>query len=354
MGSLKAFIALSLGLAALAAACGGSAGTAPPTATGVPGATPGTDYASLRGDITIDGSSTVFPITEAVSEEFGKLTKGNVKVTVGISGTGGGFKKFCNGETLISDASRPISSSEVDACAKAGIEYIELPVAIDGLTVVVNPQNKFLSCIKVSELKRIWEPAAEGKITRWTQVNPAWPDAPIRLYGPGTDSGTFDYFTEVINGKAKASRGDYTASENDNVLVQGVVGDRNALGYFGYAYYVENKGLLKEVAIDNEKGKGCMLPTDETIHKGDYAPLARPLFIYVRKDAATRPHVQEFVRFYLSVPGRELVQEVGYTPFPTTVYSLTLSRFENGKLGTLFGGAAPQQGTVEEVLKGNQ
>jgi phosphate transport system substrate-binding protein len=307
-------------------------------------------YASLSGDISIDGSSTVFPITEAVAEEFGKLTGGKVRVTVGISGTGGGFKKFCNSETQISDASRPIKASEAELCAQAGIEYIEIPVAIDGLSVMVNPQNDFVECMTVEELNKIWAPEAEGVITKWNQVRPEWPDEDIELFGAGVDSGTFDYFTEVINGESQASRGDFTASENDNVLVQGIAGDRNSLGFFGYAYYVENQEKLKIVAIDG--GNGCVTPTPETINNGTYIPLSRPIFIYVRQDAADTPYVKGFVEYYLSQEGgQQLTAEVGYIPFPTEVYDLALKKFQNGTTGAVFGGENPMQGTVAEVLR---
>ena len=313
---------------------------------------PSSSMSDLSGDVAIDGSSTVFPITEAVAEEFGNLTGGNVRITVGVSGTGGGFEKFCNGETQISDASRPIETSEIQACQQAGIEFIEIPVAIDGLTVMVNPNNEFVQCMTVEELHTIWAPEAEGQVTRWSQVRPDWPDQPLRLYGPGVDSGTFDYFTETVNEEAGASRGDYTASEDDNVLVQGIAGDPNSLGYFGYAYYVENQGQLKALAIDG--GSGCVEPTEETINNGSYAPLSRPVFIYVRQDAAGQSHVQEFVRFYLSGEGRELVRLVGYIPFPDQVYDLALARFEQGMTGTLFGGDNPQEGPVADVLARNQ
>jgi phosphate transport system substrate-binding protein len=335
--------------AALVVACGGAAPQ--PTATPSPGASPGPNVGNLSGSINIDGSSTVFPITEAVAEEFGRRTGGKVRVVVGVSGTGGGFSKFCAGETDISNASRPIKAVEAAACAKAGIEFIELPVAIDGLTVMVNPQNNFVQCLTVAQLKSIWEPAAEGKITRWNQVRPEWPAEIIRLYGPGTDSGTFDYFTESVNGKAQASRGDFTASEDDNVLVQGIAGDRYSLGYFGYAYYVENTARLKAVAIDG--GAGCVAPTERTIFDGSYKPLSRPLFIYVRKEAAAQPHVREFIRSYLDAGGQGLVAEVGYIPYTSQVYELALARFQKGTLGTIFGGASPQHGTVEAVLTAN-
>jgi phosphate transport system substrate-binding protein len=224
-----------------------------------------------------------------VAEEFGLLTEGNVRITVGVSGTGGGFEKFCRGETQITNASRPIRESEIEACNQAGIDFIEIPVALDGLTVMVNPSNDFVECMTIAELRAIWAPEAEGQVTRWSQVRPGWPDEPLHLDGPGVDSGTFDYFTEAVIGESQASRGDFTASENDNVLVQGISGDPNSLGYFGYAYYIENQGRLKAVAIDG--GNGCMEPTDETINNGTY-PLSRPVFIYVRQDAAEQPHIR--------------------------------------------------------------
>ena len=304
----------------------------------------------LKGDIAIDGSSTVFPITEAVAEEFGLLTKGNVRVTVGIAGTGGGFKKFCNSESMISDASRPIKPKEVDLCAEAGIEYIELPIAIDGLTVMVNPENTFVECMTVEELHTVWGPDAEDKVTHWNQIRAEWPNEQIDLYAPGVDSGTFDYFTETVNGESQSSRGDFTASENDNVLVHGIAGDRGSLGYFGYAYYAENTDKLKAVAIDG--GTGCITPNDETINNGAYAPLSRPLFIYVRKDAADIPQVRAFVDYYLSEEGRALAAEVGYIPFLDEVYELALARFHNGTVGTLFGGDYPKKGPVGDVLRG--
>src|SRR6187402_293575 len=231
--------------------------------------------------VKVDGSSTVYPVTEAVAEDFQKAKRQQIKVTVGISGTGGGFKKFCRGETDVSNASRPILKSEMADCQKAGIEYYELPVAFDALTVVINPRNTFIKQLTVAEMKKIWEPAAQGKVMRWNQVNPAWPDQPMKLFGPGADSGTFDYFTEAIVGKAKSSRGDFTASEDDNVLVQGVANDRNALGYFGFSYYIENQNKLKAVAIDG--GKGAVGPSPKTVEDGTYQPLSRPIFIYVSK-----------------------------------------------------------------------
>ena len=307
-------------------------------------------YASLSGDIAIDGSSTVFPITEAVAEEFGDLTGGNVRAVVGISGTGGGFKKFCENETVISDASRPIKQKEVDLCAAAGIEYIELPVAIDGLSVLVNPDNDFVDCLTVEQLNMIWKPESEGVVMTWDQVDPSWPNEEIKLYAPGVDSGTFDYFTEAINGDGGVSRGDFVASEDDNVLVQGISGDKYSLGYFGYAYYVENQDKLKVVPVDG--GSGCIAPTDAAINNGSYAPLSRPLFIYVRADAVQEQHIAEFVRYYLGENGQHLAASVGYIPFPQEVYGLSLDKFNAGITGTVFGGDDAFKGPVAEGLGG--
>jgi len=299
--------------------------------------------------VKIDGSSTVYPISEAVAEEFQKAKKNAIKVTVGISGTGGGFKKFCRGDTDISDASRPILEKEMKLCAEAGIKYVELPVAFDALTVVMNTKNTWIKEIKVEELKAMWEPAAQGKITKWNQINPAWPDATFKLYGPGADSGTFDYFTDAINGKEKASRGDFTASEDDNVLVQGVSRDLNALGYFGMAYYAENKDKLKAVPIVNKGSTKAVLPSLETVMDGTYQPLARPIFIYVSAKAMERPEVQEFVQFYLKNAAK-LTKEVGYVPLAKAHYDQALKNFSTKKLGTGFGGKAEVGVKVDELL----
>jgi len=301
--------------------------------------------------ITVDGSSTVFPITEAVAEEFQKKHR-DVKVTVGISGTGGGFKKFCNGETDISDASRPIKPSEVELCKKNGIEYIELPVAYDGLAVMVNPKNTWSTSMTVKELKKLWEPEAQGKITRWSQIRPRWPDKEIHLFGAGVDSGTYDYFTEAIVGKEHSSRGDFTSSEDDNVLVQGIATNPLALGFFGVAYYEANKDKLKLVAIDDEKpenGKGPIFPTYENVVNGTYQPLSRPLFIYVNKKSADRPEVKDFIAFYLTA-GRPLVREVGYIALSDKIYELAMKRFEKRKIGSIFGGKGSQVGVTLEAL----
>ena len=299
--------------------------------------------------VKVDGSSTVFPITEAVAEEFQKAKKNAIKVTVGISGTGGGFKKFCRGETDISDASRPILEKEMADCKAAGIEYFELPVAFDAITVVINPKNTFIKQLTVAELKKMWEPAAQGKVLRWNQVNPAWPDQPMKLFGPGADSGTFDYFTEAVVGKAKSSRGDFTASEDDNVLVQGVARDSNALGYFGFSYYVENKDKLKAVPIVNDKGQP-VLPSLDAVVKGTYQPLSRPIFIYVNAKALAKPEVKEFVQFYMT-EGAKLAQEVKYVPLPASAYKSAWDHVLKNKKGTVFGGTAEVGITIEELLR---
>ena len=299
--------------------------------------------------VKIDGSSTVFPVTEAVAEDFQKAGKGAVKVTVGISGTGGGFKKFCRGETDVSNASRPILKKEMEDCKAAGIEYIELPVAFDALTVVIHPKNSFIKQLTVAEMKKMWEPGAQGKVMRWNQVNAAWPDAPMKLFGPGADSGTFDYFTEAVVGKSKSSRGDFTASEDDNVLVQGVSRDANALGYFGYAYYVENKDKLKAVPIVNDKGQ-AVLPSLEAVEKGTYTPLARPIFIYVSTKALAKPEVKQFVQYYMT-HGAKLAREVKYVPLPASAYQVAWDHVQKGKKGTVFGGVAEVGVTIEELLR---
>lgn len=319
--------------------------SAPPAASGTTGSTGSSGVAKLTGKVVADGSSTVFPVTEAVAEEFMKAN-GEVKVTVGISGTGGGFKKFVAGETDVQDASRPIEASEIEAAAKGGVEFIELPMAYDGLSIVVNPKNTWATSLTVAELKKIWEPGS--KVTNWSQVRPGFPDKPIKLYGAGTDSGTFDYFTKAINGKEKASRSDYQSSEDDNTLVTGIAGDENALGYFGYAYYIENKDKLKLVGVDN--GAGPILPSPETINDGTYAPLSRPEFIYVSKKSAERPEVKAFVEFYLSPAGRALVSEVGYVPLPDAVYELALKRFQDLKTGSVFTGGSQVGMKLEDLL----
>jgi len=283
----------------------------------------------LRGTVRIDGSSTVFPVSEAVAEEFTKNRDfARVRVTVGVSGTGGGFKKFCAGETDISDASRPIKQSEIDKCKANKIRHLELPVAYDGLSVVINKQNTWVDHLTTAELKKIWEPGSSVKT--WKDVRAEWPDKEIKLYGPGTDSGTFDYFTEAINGKSQASRADFTKSEDDNMLVKGVAGNKYSLGYFGFAYYVENKDILKVVPI-KEGRKAPVTPTMTTINNGTYSPLSRPIFIYVNIKAVKRPEVKAFVRFYIQNAG-PLSKEVGYVPLPDEIYRENMERFESQAL----------------------
>lgn len=299
--------------------------------------------------VKIDGSSTVYPVTEAVAEDFQKAKKNAVKVTVGISGTGGGFKKFCRGETDISDASRPILKAEMEICKQAGIQYYELPVAFDAITVVVNPKS-FLKDISVAQMKVMWEPAAQGKVTKWNQIDPSWPDAPIKLFGPGADSGTFDYFTEAVVGKAKSSRGDYTASEDDNVLVQGISRDVNAIGYFGYAYYAENTSKLKALPVLEKEGKAGVMPSEKTVIDGSYQPLSRPIFIYVNAKSLEKPEIKEFVEYYMK-EGAKLAKEVKYVPLPAKAYTVNLEHLSKKKIGTVFGGTAEVGITIEELQK---
>ena len=299
--------------------------------------------------VKIDGSSTVYPITEAVAEEFQKST--GTKVTVGISGTGGGFKKFARGETDIQNASRPIKTEEMTAARAGGVQYLELPIAYDALTVVVNAQNKWVDFITVSELKKIWEPEAQGKITKWNQIRPEWPDKEFKLYGAGSDSGTFDYFTEAINGKSKASRADYTASEDDNILVQGVEGDRYSMGYMGYSYYYAHRQKLKALAVEwDAKNKIATRPSKQTVLSGSYAPLSRPLFVYVNVKSLDKPEVKKFMDFYFENVAR-LAEEVKYVPLPESAYAIVKDRYEKRKIGTAFGGKGDMAVPIEEILK---
>ena len=329
---LSMFVALSL--AVVSFSCGGG----------------GTGPGGQAGVIKIDGSSTVFPITEAVAEEFQK--QGKAKATVGISGTGGGFKKFVRGEIDIADASRPILAEEMAQAKANGIEFIELPIAYDALTVVVNNQNDWVTSITVEDLKKIWEPGAQGKITHWNQVRPEWPNEKIALFGAGADSGTFDYFTEAVVGKAKSSRGDYTASEDDNVLVQGVEGNKFALGYIPYAYYAPHSNRMKAVAIQWEKNKvkEAVLPSPENVLAGTYNPLSRPLFIYVSKKSLDKPEVKEFVEFYLKNV-KTLAKEVKYVPLGDTAYTMATDRLSNKQTGSGFGGTPEVGLAIEELLR---
>jgi phosphate transport system substrate-binding protein len=329
-------------VAVLVAGCGG-------------GQPQNSETAAAPSVIQIDGSSTVFPISEAVAEEFQKANQG-VRVTVGISGTGGGFQKFCRGETDISDASRPISASEIEACKKAGIEYIELPIAYDGLAIVVNPKNTWASMVTVAELKKLWAPEAQGKITRWSQVRPGWPDREIHLFGAGVDSGTYDYFTEATVGKQGASRGDFTSSEDDNVLVQGVSSDELGFGFLPLAYVEQNKAAVKIVPVEDgnkENGDGPIAPSAETVRNGTYQPLSRPLFIYVARKAADRAEIQRFVESYFT--SQTLMREVGYVELTPQLYDLAKKHFAERKVGTAFGSGGSQVGlTLEKLLAREQ
>jgi len=299
--------------------------------------------------IRIDGSSTVFPIAEAVAEEFQTIGKNKTRVTVGLSGTGGGFKKLCRGEIDVSNASRPILTEEMERCRAAGVRYLELPIAFDAITVVVNPQNDWVKTLTIADLRKMWEPAAQDTIKRWNQVRSEWPDAPLMLFGPGADSGTFDYFTEAVSGKAKASRGDFTASEDDNVLVQGVENNRNALGYFGFAYYSSHAQRMRAVPIQTESGAG-VTPSVATVLDGSYQPLSRPLFIYVNEASAQRPEVRQFVEFYLT-QGAALAQEVGFVALPQAAGELALKHFRDNRLGTVFGGVPEVGVTIANLME---
>lgn len=305
--------------------------------------------------VSIDGSSTVFPISEAVAEEARQVEElSDVRVGVSMSGTGGGFKKFCKKELDITGASRPIKPTELEACAKAGVEFIELPVAYDGIAVVTNKANQCVDELTVAQLKNIWEPAAQGKITNWNQINPDCPDQDLSLYGPGHDSGTFDYFTKVIVGKSKSSRADYTASEDDNTLVQGIIGDKGALGYFGFAYYIENASRLKVLGVNSE-GRSVE-PKTSTISDGSYSPLSRPIFIYVSKEAAKRPEVAALTRFYVE-SAHTLAPAVGYVSLGSdkvsakAIYNLVLERFEKRQTGSLFTSRQSEKVSLERRLK---
>jgi phosphate transport system substrate-binding protein len=301
------------------------------------------------GIVKVDGSSTVFPISEAVAEEF--RSKGDA--TVAASGTGGGFKKFCRGELDVTGASRPIKESEINDCKSAGIEFIELPVAYDGLAVVVSTKNDWVDHLTVAELKKMWEPEAADKINNWSQIRDGWPDRKLVLFGAGTDSGTYDYFTQAVVGKEHSSRGDFTSSEDDNTLVQGVAGDANSLGFFGFAYYIENKDKLKLVPIEDgndENGKGPIAPSLATVADGTYQPLSRPIFIYVSKKALDKGSVASFVAFYIE-QAKALAGEVGYIPLPDKAYELVKKRFDDRKTGSAFAGGSQIGVTIEKLLE---
>ncbi|PZO23468.1 MAG: phosphate-binding protein [Leptolyngbya foveolarum] len=326
-GSRTTRLACSLSILALAAslsACGGGDTAGGDTASGDMAAS----GESVSGDIQIDGSSTVYPIAEAMAEEF-QGANPDARVTVGVSGSGGGFKKFCAGETDISNASRAIKDEEKAACEAAGVEFAEVPIAYDGITLVTNTGNDFAECLTIEQLNTIWSPDSEGTVTNWNQVDPSFPDRPLELYGPGPDSGTFDYFTEEVNGEEGASRGDYTASEDDNVIVTGVESSAGSLGYFGYAYYEENQGALKALEVENEDGT-CVAPSAETIADGSYNPMSRPLFIYVKKEAyETKPQVKAFVDYQLAAENGALVKEAGYITLPDADLAESRSKVES-------------------------
>lgn len=310
---------------------------------------PFTSAQQRKQAINIDGSSTVYPITKLMVSEFNSGRENKVQIKVGISGSTGGFRKFCEGKTDISDASRPILKEEMRVCNQHKVGYIELPIAFDAITMVVNPKNDWAKDITIAELHKMWEPAAEGKITKWNQIRSNWPDKPLNLYGPGKDSGTFDYFTQATVGKPKESRHDYTGSEDDNFLVNKISEDQNALGYFGIAYYEANTSQLKALGVDN--GKGPVLPSRQTVENNRYQPLSRPLFIYVNlKSAQTKPEVKEFVEFYLA-KAPLLVSQVGYIPLSAEVYHLDSVQFNQGDVGTVFNGQAVLNLTLPEVLR---
>lgn len=304
----------------------------------------------LSGSVQIDGSSTVYPITEAVAEEF-MLEHRGTRVTVGVSGTGGGFSKFLRGETDLNNASRPIKPIEIELAEQNGVSYIELPVAYDGLAVMVHPDNDWVECLTVDELRTIWEPGSD--VDRWNQIRPDFPNRELGLYGPGTDSGTYDYFTEAVIGESGASRSDFTASEDDNVLVQGVAGDPNSLGFFGFAYYEANQSRLKLIGIDDEdpsNGEDCVQPSLETVGNGTYTPLSRPLLLYAGAASADEETVREFVHFYLEYGG-VLAEEVGYIPMSDEAYSLAQERFDRKITGTMFGSGDVVGVTMRDLLQ---
>ena len=304
--------------------------------------------ASAQSIIRIDGSSTVYPITKTIADKFQIAKKNAIKVAVDISGSSGGLKKLCRGEVDIANASRPILKNEMADCKNSRVQYVEIPVAFDALTVAVNPENFWSTTMTVADLKKIWEPTAQGKITKWNQINPAWPDEAFKLYGADADSGTFDYFTKAIVGKAKSSRGDFTGFEDDNVLVKKVASDKNGLGFFGFAYYIENQNKVTAVAIDS--GKGAILPSAETVENGSYQPLSRPIFIYVNIKAAEKPEVKEFVEFYMK-NALLLVKEVKFFPLPPTAYTTMMEHFNKKRVGTVFNGESAVGLTIDELIR---
>jgi phosphate transport system substrate-binding protein len=312
------------------------------------GATSGGVPPALAGSVTMDGSATVLPVSRKMADAFQQRHPG-VKVAAQSSGTGGGFRKFCAGEVDVTGASRPINAAESQACLANHVEFIELPIAFDSLSVVVNAKNMFVGCLKVDELKRVWEPAADGKLTRWNQIRSEFPDRPLALFGPGRDSGTFDYFTLAVVGVESSGRSDYTKSEDDTVLVKGVAADPDALGYFGYAYYLANRDTLKLVAIDN--GQGCVVPGPQTVADNSYQPLSRPMFVYVSRSAAARPEAKAFARFCVDPENASYVRDVGYVPLPAVTLLAAARRLDNGVTGSIFGGRGSVLGVTADTFQ---
>jgi phosphate transport system substrate-binding protein len=341
-------IAVVIGLCISTVGCGGESKTSS-TATQQASGTTEVSQTQAIAEVTINGSSTVYPITSAIAKDFTSQSKSSAPVTVKFSGTSGGFKKFCAGETDINNASRPILKAEITACNQNNVRFIEIPVAFDALTIAVNPKNTWAKDITIAELKKIWEPSAEGKITNWKQIRSSYPDKPLKLYGAGDKSGTFDYFNEAIVGDPKASRKDYTASEDDVTLVKGVIEDEGALGYFGFAYYEDNQSKLKALGVDS--GKGAVLPSRQTVEKSQYQPLSRPLFIYVNAQSSqSKPALKQFVEYYLQQAAKKSAS-VGYIPLAKEAYKINSTHFYQGKFGTVFGGEAQLNLTLDELLR---
>lgn len=314
------------------------------------GACMSTVHAGAQPVVGIDGSSTVYPITKAVADKFQVAQKTPLTINIGISGSGGGFKKFCRGEIDIVNTSRPILNHEMTACKNSGIHYVEIPVAFDALTVAIHPENTWGTAMTVAQLKKLWEPAAQGKITHWNQIDAAWPAEAIKLYGAGRDSGTYDYFTEAIVGKTKSSRTDFVKHENDKALADEIADGKYSLGFFGFAYYIENQDRINAVAIDNGSGKGAIFPSAETVESGSYQPLSRPVFIYVNVKAAEKPEVKRFVEFYLK-NAVLLVKEVNFFPLPPRAYSIMLEHFNKKRAGTVFSGTPAVGLTIDELIR---
>jgi phosphate transport system substrate-binding protein len=338
------------GIALVAAGCGNASTAASKHVRKTYPAPVDPDTMPADAIVSIDGSSSLFPVTAAVAEEFEEAMRHTAAVVIGVKGTGGGMGRFCKGEIDICNASRPISKSELELAAKNAIEFIELPVCFDAVTVAVHPKNDWVDSVTVAELKKIWETAAQETILKWNQVRSDWPDQELQLFGPGSDSGTYEYFTEAVTGKRHSSRGDYSSSEDDNVLVQGIEGNRYALGYLPFAYYDTNRDRMKPLAIDAGKGGGPVKPSVESVLDGTYAPLARPMMIYVNRKSADRPEIKAFVNFYLT-HGAELAAEQRCPPLPESAYQTCKKRFEQRRVGSAFGGVAAVGIPIDELLK---